>query len=44
VLCEVIVPVCGVGERTERAASWKVRWDGDLPRLVTAFITTKIRP
>jgi integrase len=48
VLCEVIVPVRGLAERTDRVAnvltSWQIRWEGDPPRLVTAFVTTKIRP
>ena len=46
VLCEVIVPVHGLGARGDRVASvltsWHVRWEGHRPRLVTAFITTKI--
>jgi hypothetical protein len=41
VLCEVIVPVRGLAERTDRVrnvlTSWQIRWDGDPPRLVTAF-------
>lgn len=44
--CRVIVPVDGLGERVGRIANvltaWEIRWDGDAPRLVTAFITTKV--
>ena len=46
VLCEVVVPVRGVADRAHRVAnvltSWEIRRDGDRPRLVTAYITTKI--
>lgn len=42
--CEVIVPVRGLAERADRVAdvltAWEVRWDGDAPRLITAYITT----
>jgi hypothetical protein len=48
VLCEVIVPGRARRDRADRVAavltSWHLRWEGDSPRLVTAFITTKIRP
>jgi hypothetical protein len=44
--CQVIVPIRGIGERTDRLANvltvWELRWDGDSPRLVTAYITTKV--
>jgi hypothetical protein len=44
--CRVIVPVGGLGERVGWIANvltaWEIRWDGDTPRLVTAFITTKV--
>jgi hypothetical protein len=47
VLCEVVMPVRGLGDRADRVArvltSWEIRWEGDPPRLVTAFITTRIR-
>jgi Domain of unknown function (DUF6883) len=46
VVCDVVVPVRGLGRRTERVANvltgWEIRWDGDPPRLVTAFVTTKL--
>jgi hypothetical protein len=46
VLCEVVVPVRGRGGRADRVAtvltSWHIRWEEDPPRLVTAFITTRI--
>lgn len=46
-LCEVVSPVRGLRDHADRIAnvltSWEVRWEGDSPRLVTAFITTKIR-
>jgi Domain of unknown function (DUF6883) len=46
VLCEVIVPIRGLGGCADRVAtvltSWHIRWEGDPPRLVTAFITTRI--
>jgi hypothetical protein len=48
VLCEVIVPGRAHRDRADRVAavltSWHLGWEGDSPRLVTAFITTKIRP
>jgi len=44
--CAVIVPVRGLGQHASRVAnvltSWEIRWDGDAPRLVTAYITTKV--
>jgi len=44
--CEVIVPVRGLGGRADRVANvrtaWEVRWDGDAPRLITAYITTTV--
>jgi len=44
--CRVIVPVRGLRDRSDRVASvltvWESRWDGDAPRLVTAFITDKV--
>jgi hypothetical protein len=40
--CNVIVPVRGLGESADRVAkvltSWELRYDGDSPRLVTAYI------
>jgi hypothetical protein len=47
VLCQVVVPVRGLADRADRVANvvtaWEIRWEGDPPRLVTAYITTKIR-
>lgn len=44
--CRVIVRVRGLGEHRSRVANvltaWELRWDGDAPRLVTAFITDKL--
>jgi len=44
--CRVIIPVAGIGERADRVANvrtvWEIRWEGDAPRLVTAYITTKL--
>jgi hypothetical protein len=41
-LCEVRIPVAGVGERRDRVAtvatSWELRGTEDAPRLVTAYI------
>ena len=46
VVCEVVVAVSGLGDRSDRVAavltSWHLRWDGDAPRLVTAYIRTTI--
>lgn len=46
VLCEVVVPVRGLCDRADRVArvptSWEIRWEGDPPRLVTAFIMTRL--
>ncbi len=45
--CEVIVPVRGLHHRADRAASvltaWQIRWDGDAPRLITAYIVSRVR-
>jgi hypothetical protein len=44
--CAVIVPVRGRDQHASRVAnvltSWEIRQDGDAPRLVTAYITTKV--
>lgn len=44
--CRVIIPVHGRGDRADRVAKvrtvWEIREDGDAPRLVTAYITTKL--
>lgn len=44
--CRVVVPVHGLREHAERVVNvrtvWEVRSDGDVPRLVTAYITTKL--
>ena len=46
--CTVIVPVRGLRGCIDRVANvltaWEIRWDGDAPRLVTAFITSKMFP
>jgi hypothetical protein len=46
IVCKVVVPVRGLGEHADRVAnvltSWHLRWDGDAPRLVSAYITTKV--
>jgi hypothetical protein len=45
--CRVIVPVRGLGQHAERVmnvrTAWEILRDGDAPRLVTAYITTKMR-
>jgi hypothetical protein len=45
--CEVIVPVRGLGDRADRVANvltaWQIRWDGDPPRLITAYIVSRVR-
>jgi hypothetical protein len=44
--CAVIVPVRGLDQHASRVAnvltSWEIRCDGDAPRLVTAYITTRV--
>ena len=44
--CEVIVPVAGLRGRADRTANvltaWEVRWDGDDPRLITAYIVSRV--
>ena len=44
--CEVIVPVRGLRDRADRTASvltaWQIRWDGDAPRLITAYIVSRV--
>lgn len=44
--CRVIIPVHGRRDRADRVAKvrtvWEIREDGDAPRLVTAYITTKL--
>jgi hypothetical protein len=44
--CEVIVQVRGVRDRADRVANvltaWQIRWDGDRPRLITAYIVTRV--
>jgi hypothetical protein len=44
--CQVIVPVRGLGYRADRVANvltaWELRWDGDAPRLITAYIATTV--
>jgi hypothetical protein len=45
--CRVLVPVPGIGDLANREAlvltSWQVRSEGDAPRLVTAYITAKLK-
>jgi hypothetical protein len=44
--CRVIVPVRGLGERAGRSATvrtvWEIDDESDAPRMVTAYITTKL--
>lgn len=44
--CEVIVPVRGLRDRADRLAdvltAWQIRWDGDPPRLITAYIVSRV--
>jgi len=44
--CEVIVPVRGLRDRADRVASvltaWQIRRDGDPPRLITAYIVSRV--
>ncbi len=43
-LCEVRISVRGLGAKADRIATvltaWEIRYDGDAPRLVTAYITS----
>lgn len=45
--CEVIVPVRGLRDRAERVANvltaWQIRWRGDPPRLITAYVVSRVR-
>ncbi len=45
--CEVIVPVRGLRDRADRVANvltaWQIRWRGDAPRLITAYIVSRVR-
>ena len=45
--CEVIVHVRGLRDRADRVANvltaWEIRWDGDPPRLITAYIVSRVR-
>jgi hypothetical protein len=45
--CEVIVQVRGLRGRTDRVANvltaWQIRWEGDRPRLITAYIVSRVR-
>jgi hypothetical protein len=44
--CQVLVPVRGLGDRADRVANvltaWELRWEGDAPRLITAYIATAV--
>jgi uncharacterized membrane protein len=43
---EVIVHMRGLRDRADRVANvltaWQTRWDGDPPRLITAYIVSKV--
>lgn len=45
--CRVLIPVRGLGALADREAlvltSWQLRWEGDAPRLVTAYITANLK-
>ena len=45
--CEVIVPVQGLRDRADQTAdvltAWQIRWEGDPPRLITAYIVSRVR-
>ncbi len=45
--CEVIVAVRGLRDRADRTArvltAWEIRRDGDAPRLITAYIVSRVR-
>jgi hypothetical protein len=45
--CEVIVRVRGLRDRADRVANvltaWQIRWAGDSPRLITAYIVSRVR-
>lgn len=45
--CEVIVPVQGLRDRADRVANvltaWQIRRDGDPPRLITAYVVSRVR-
>ena len=44
--CEVIVQVRGLRDRADRVANvltaWQIRWEGDPPRLITAYIVSRV--
>ncbi len=44
--CEVIVQVHGLRDRADRVANvltaWQIRWEGDRPRLITAYIVSRV--
>jgi hypothetical protein len=44
--CEVIVQVAGVRDRADRIANvltaWQIRWEGDRPRLITAYLVSRV--
>jgi hypothetical protein len=44
--CEVIVQVRGLRDRADRVANvltaWQIRWEGDRPRLITAYIVSRV--
>ena len=44
--CEVIVQVRGLRDRADRVGhvltAWQIRWDGDRPRLITAYIVSRV--
>ena len=45
--CEIIVQVRGLSDRADRVANvltaWQIRWDGDRPRLITAYLVSRVR-
>jgi hypothetical protein len=45
--CEVIVSVRGLRDRADRVANvltaWQIRWQGDPPRLITAYVVSRVR-
>jgi hypothetical protein len=45
--CEVILRMCGLCDRADRTANvltaWEIRADGNAPRLITAYIVSRVR-
>ena len=44
--CEVVVQMRGLRDRADRVANvltaWQIRWDGEPPRLITAYIVSRV--